>query len=93
LRTVLESSSCSLLANNNSFELIMDSGCSKPVSPCKANFVPGSLIDLDVRLTMDEMAGQLVAHRKGRLRYKILNNAGGVFILKYEGYLLPGLKV
>jgi hypothetical protein len=71
----------------------MDSGCSKPVSPCKDDFVHGSLVDLDIPFAMDGIAGQLVAHQKGRLRYEILNNAGGVSILECEGYLLPGLKV
>jgi hypothetical protein len=93
LRTVLESSNCNLLTHDDNFEIIMDSGCSKPVSPCEADFVPGSFVDLDVPLAMDGIAGQLVAHKRGRLRYEILNDTGGVSVIECEGYLLPGLKI
>jgi hypothetical protein len=57
LRTVLELSPCHLLTNDDNFELIMDSGCSKSVSPCLADFVPGSLNDLATPLSMDGIAG------------------------------------
>jgi hypothetical protein len=71
----------------------MDSGCSKPVSPCEADFIPGSLVALSIPLAMDGIAGQLVAHKKGRLWYEVLNDAGVVSIIEFDGYLLPDLKI
>jgi hypothetical protein len=68
LRAVLELSNCNLLTPDDNFELIMDSGCSKPVSRCEADFVPGSLVNLTVPLAMDGIAGQLVAYKRGQLR-------------------------
>jgi hypothetical protein len=93
LRTVLESAPCYLLAKDDNFELIMDSGCSKSVSLCAADFVPGSLVTLTIPLAMDGTAGQLVARQKGRLRYEVLNNAGGITVLECDGYHLPELKI
>jgi hypothetical protein len=81
LRTVLETSNCNLLTSDDNFELIMDSGCSQPVSPCEDDFVPGSLVDLAVPLAMDGIAGQLVAHKRGRLCYEILNDKGSVSVI------------
>jgi hypothetical protein len=93
LRTVLETSQCHLLSNDDNFELIMDSGCSKSVTPCAADFIPGSLVDLKTPLAMDGIAGQLIAHQKGRLRYEILNDAGGISAIECDGYYLPALKI
>jgi hypothetical protein len=93
LRTVLEASQCHLLSKDDHFELIVDSGCSKSVSPCLSDFVPGSLVDLPSPLSLDGIAGQLIAHQKGRLKYEILNDAGGITTLECEGYHLPGLKI
>jgi hypothetical protein len=93
LRTVLEASKCHLLSNDDHFELIMDSGCSKSVSPCLSDFVPGSLVDLSVPLTMDGIAGQLVSHQKGRLHYEVLNDKGAITALECEGYYLPDLQI
>jgi hypothetical protein len=68
------SSNCNLLTPDDNFKLIMDSGCSKPISPCEADFVPGSLVDLAVPLAMDGIAGQLVTYKRGQLCYEILND-------------------
>jgi hypothetical protein len=93
LRTVLEASQCHLLSKDDHFEVIIDSGCSKSVSPCVADFVPGSLVNLPSPLAMDGIAGQLIAHQTGLLRYEILNDAGGITILECQGYHLPDLKI
>jgi hypothetical protein len=93
LHTVLESLPCHLLTRDNKFELIMDSGCSKSVSPCATNFVPGYLVDLTTPLTMDGITGHLVAHQKGWLQYKVLNDAGGITVLKCDGCHLLDLKI
>jgi hypothetical protein len=93
LRTVLEALQCHLLTKDDTFELIMDSGCSKSVSPCISDFVPGSLVDLSTPLAMDGIAGQLIAHQKGRLQYEVLNDAGGITVLECDGYHLPELKI
>jgi hypothetical protein len=78
---------------DDNFEIVMDFGCSKSISPCTSNFVPGSLVDLPTPLAMDGIAGQLIAHQRGRLQYEILNDAGGVTILECNGYHLPDLKI
>ena len=93
LRKALEASPCHLLSEDDTFELIMDSGCSKSVSPHLSDFVPGSLVDLAIPLTMDGIAGQIVAHQKGRLRYEILNDAGEMTVLTCDGYHIPELKI
>ncbi len=53
LRTVLEASQCHMLSKDDHFELIIDSGCSKSVSPCASDFLPGSFVDLPTPLSMD----------------------------------------
>ena len=93
LRTVLEESQCHLLHKDDHFEIIIDSGCSKVVSPEKSDFVPGSLMDLPIPLSMDGIAGSLVARQKGMVRYEVLNDKGDISILTCEGYYLPTLRV
>jgi hypothetical protein len=93
LRISLEASPCHLLSKDDHFETIMDSGCSKSISPCILDFVPGSLVDLPIPLSMDGIVGTLIAHQKGCLCYEIINNARGVTILECEGYHLPDLKI
>ena len=93
LRTVLEESQCHLLRKDDHFEIIIDSGCSKVVSPEPADFIPGSLVDLPIPLSMDGIAGSLVARQKGMVRYEVLNDKGDVSIITCEGYYLPSLRV
>jgi hypothetical protein len=93
LRTVLEASQCHLLSKDDHFELIMDSGCSKSFSPCESDFLPGSLVDLPTPLSMDGIAGKLVAYQQGRLRFEVLNDAGGVTTLECDGFYLPELQI
>jgi hypothetical protein len=78
---------------DDTFELIMDSGCLKSIGPCVTDFIPGSLVDLEMPLTMDGIAGQLIAHQKGRLRYEVLNDTVGITVLECNGYHLPELKI
>ena len=93
LRTVLEESQCHLLHKDDHFEIIIDSGCSKVVSPEKSDFVPGSLVDLPIPLSMDGIAGSLVAKQRGMVRYEVLNDKGDISIITCEGYYLPTLRV
>ena len=92
LRHVLETSKTSLITPDDYFELILDSGCSKIVTPHLSDFVPGSLSPLETPLSMDGIAGRLVSHQKGRVRYELLNDTGAVSILECEAYHLPDLK-
>jgi hypothetical protein len=92
LRVVLEASKVHLLQNDDYFELIMDSGCSKICTGHDADFVPGSLVDLHEPMCMDGIAGMLTSHKKGRVRYEVINDSGGLSILECEAYYLPALK-
>ena len=91
LHTILEASKVHSLCNDDNFELIMDSGCSKICTGHKTDFIPGSLQPLKVPLSMDGIAGMLTSHQKGRVRYEIINDAGGLSILECEAYHLPSL--
>jgi hypothetical protein len=82
LKTVLEATQCHLLTKDDHFELVIDSGCSKVVSPCIGDFKKGLLKDLPVPLAMEGIAGQLIAKQKGTIRYKVINNAGGISVLE-----------
>jgi hypothetical protein len=93
LKTVLEASQCHLLTKDDHFELVINPGCSKVVSPCIGNFKKGSLKDLPIPLAMEGIAGQLIAKQKGTIRYEVINDAGRISVLKCEGYYLPALKI
>ena len=67
LRAVLEAGECHLIKKDDHFELFFDSGCSKTVSPCKSDFIAGSLMDLVTPLAMEEIAGQFIAQQKGTI--------------------------
>ena len=92
LRTILEASRVYLLCNDDYFELIMDSGCSKICTGHETDFIPGSLKPLTVPLSMDDIAGMLTSHQKGRVQYEIINDASGLSVLQYEAYHLSSLK-
>ena len=92
LRTILEASRVYLLCNDDYFELIMDSGCSKICTGHETDFIPGSLKPLTVPLSMDGIAGMLTSHQKGRVRDEIINDASGLSVLQCEAYHLPSLK-
>ena len=67
LKTVLQASQCNLLLQDDHFELIIDSGCSKIVSCSLNGFIPGSLKNLPIPLAMKGIAGQFVAKQKGTI--------------------------
>ncbi len=92
LRVVLEASKVHLLHDNDYFELIMDTGCSKICTGHSSDFVKGSLVDLPVPITMDGIAGLLTSTQKGTVRYEVINDAGGLSVLECEAYYLPSLK-
>ena len=60
----LQASQRNLLLQDDHFELIIDSGCSKVVSPDLNDFIPGSLKNIPILLAMEEIAGQLLAKKK-----------------------------
>ena len=93
LRVVHESSKIHLLKSNDYFELIVNTGWSKVVTPHLIDFVSWSLTKLDEPMAMDGIVGILVATQKGRVRYEVINDAGGLSILECEVYFLPDIKV
>jgi hypothetical protein len=56
LRVVVEASKVHLLHDEDYFEVIMDPGCSKICTGHASDFVKGSLVDLDIPITMDGIA-------------------------------------
>jgi hypothetical protein len=92
LRVILEASKVHLLRNDDYFELIMDTGCSKICTGHETDFIPGSLVDLAEPMSMDRIAGMLTSFKKGRVRYEVINDNGGLSVLECEAYYLPALK-
>ena len=64
LKTVPQASQCNLLLEDDHFELIIDSLCSKIVSPNLKIFIPGSLKIPPPPLAMEGIAGQLITKQK-----------------------------
>ena len=93
LRVILRESNIHLLKFDYYFELIVDTGCYKVVTPHLTYFVYGSLTKLDEPMSMDGIAGLMFATQKVRVRYEVINDSGGLSILECEGYLLPDIKV
>jgi hypothetical protein len=92
LRVILEASKVHLLCNDDYFELIMDTGCSKICTGQETDFIPGSLADLAEAMSMDGIAGMLTSYKQGRVRYEVINDEGGLSVLECEAYYLPALK-
>ena len=92
LRVILDVSKVHLLNDDDSVELIMDAGCSKICTVHSSDFVKGSFVALANPIKMDGIAGLLVSHQKGRVRYEVINDAGGLSVLECEAYLLPDLE-
>ena len=93
LKTVLQASQCNLLLQDDHLKLIIDSGCSNIVSPSLSDFIPGSLKNLPIPLAMEGISGQLLAKQKLTIRYKVINDQGGIYVLQCEVYYLPDLKI
>jgi hypothetical protein len=77
--------------NNDSFYLTVDSGCSRSSTGCIDDFVPGTLIDLEQPLEMEGIAGGLVVHQQGRVKYELLTDAGDIHVLETTAYYMPKL--
>ena len=90
---VVEAGECHLIKKDDNFKLIFDYGCSKTVSPCKIDFIAGSLMDLVTPLSMEGIAGKLIVKQKGTIQYEVINNAGELSVLDTKGYYLPGLQL
>ena len=44
-------------------------------------------------MAVDGIAGLLVATQKVQVRYEVINDAGGFYILDYKRYFFPDLNV
>ena len=44
-------------------------------------------------MAMDGIAELVVDNTKGKVQYKVINDAGGLSILDFEEYFLPDIKV
>ena len=61
LRMVLREFKSHILKSDDYFEMIVDTGCSKVVTPHLTYFVSGSLTKLDKKVAMDAIALLLAA--------------------------------
>jgi hypothetical protein len=77
--------------SEDSFFLTFDTGCTQTSTGCIDDFVPGTLIDLDVPLEMEGIAGGLLVKQKGRVRYELLTDDGEVHVLDTTAYFTPEL--
>ena len=93
LKTFLQASQCNLLLQGDHFELTIDSGFSKIVSPSLKFFISGSLQNISIPFAMEGIYGQFIAKQKGTIQYKVINDQGGISMLQCEGYYLPGLMI
>ena len=93
LKTVLQASQCNLLHQDDHFDLIIDSGCSKIVSPNLNDFIPGSLKNLPIPLCHGRNSRPIACQTKGTIRYEVINDQGGISVLQCEGYYLLDLKI
>lgn len=75
-----------------SFPIIIDTGCSFPCSGFKADFLPGSITELDEVIPMTGIAGGIEIKRKGRLHYELLDDAGELQTIETDGYYMPELQ-
>jgi hypothetical protein len=75
----------------DSFYLIVDTGCSQTATGCLDDFLPGSLHNLEHPIEMEGIAGGLQIRQKGRVKYELLTDAGDVHVLETTAYFMPDL--
>jgi hypothetical protein len=76
---------------NDTFYLIVDTGCSHSATGCEDDFLPGTLHTLDQPIEMEGIAGGLLIRQKGRVRYELLTDNGEVHVLETTAYLMTEL--
>ena len=91
LRKVLEDLPQGLLSEGDSFQLILDTGCTKTGTGYKDDFIPGTLRDLPTPVRMDGIAGGLTISQVGMVRWEVLDNKNEVQVIETEAYLIPDL--
>ena len=90
---VLEASNIHLLKLDAYFEMIFYTMRYNIFTPHLTYFVSRSIPKLDKPMAMYWISGLLFATQKGRVQYKVINDAGGLSTLECEGYFLPDFKV
>jgi hypothetical protein len=61
-------------STNDTFHLIVDTGCSHSATGCVDDFIPNTLVTLETPLEMAGIAGGLLIRQKGRVRYELLTD-------------------
>ena len=92
LRMVLEDLPQAMLAEGDSFQLILDTGCTKTGTGFIEDFIPGTLHDLPSPVRMDGIAGGLTIKQVGTVRYEVLDNKSEVQVIETEAFYIPDLK-
>ena len=92
LQRVIDDVPQGLLTAADSFDLIIDTGCTKTGTGFASDFVPGSLRNLSSPVKMSGIAGGLSIKQEGTVRYEVLDDQGELQVLEVEAYLMPGLN-
>ena len=92
LRMVLDDLPMGMLSEGDSFQLILDTGCTKTGTGYVEDFLPDTLQDLPTPVRMDGIAGGLTIKQVGMVRYEVLDNKSEVQVIETEAFYLPDLK-
>ena len=62
----------------HTFSAIADSGCSHSCTPCKDDFIPGTLQKLDQPMTLGGIAGSLQIEWQGMVHWETIDHFGNI---------------
>jgi hypothetical protein len=82
-----------MFANDNSLQLIFDSGCSRTATAFREDFIDGMIAKLPNPVVMDGIVGGIKCQEAGTVRYEIQDDKGEIQVISTMAYLMPGLKV
>lgn len=71
------------------FDLCFDSGCTSHATGFIEDFIKGSIIPLEVPITMEGIAGSIYCTKKGTVHYEFMSDNGTKEIIEDESYYMP----
>jgi hypothetical protein len=77
--------------NEDSFYLVIDTGCSQSLTGNINDFIPDTLTTLTTPVEMEGTAGGIKIQQKGRVGYELLTDEGDVHVLETTAYYMPEL--
>jgi hypothetical protein len=75
-----------LMSVDDSFELILDTGCTRSSTFDQDDFIPGTLKPLEQPLVIDGIAGGLTVTHEGQIRYEVIDNNGDIQALTTQAF-------